>query len=1389
MASRAAVASLFRTPYGHPIPEQPEVQAPSDQASDYFMSDDEFFSADESSANVQTSTPRNARRPPTGPSRPARTPREPRRGRRNSQPPERDNARNNFSGDVRPSSTFQRNSSPREIQTHLISTERPSPYIGQHERSTPNYSGRGPRAQGRGGYKDDRNRRMSQGAIKEERLDENYTVQFRGNERTRHPKPLVVGLDGSSMPTRRRRGPGGKPQPQKNMPEQKQEQFQGGGCYSPPQRGSREGSVDSFSHSIFDRTSTPSTVATSVDSFPVKPTKPNFLGLNSPRPGQTLSDDSTDEDEGKTWYNDKKASGGFKNQISRPTTSSVDLGGVEVIELTDSDEEEHIVLDDISREAAESAALENLRKEFGLDDHSDDYDQYDVTESLAGDLENLGLLDEKFSNQANNRQSFENFRFLLQYEITRVALAVGLSPEESATRIPAVVEELSEEFRSAKDRKELWTVMISFARQISNGKPFVMPEPLTDEIWLLINGNTPWSNEIKLSATAKLSIRSDKFHLAINLNPPNTTGGGNIFAQRFGSDRFLCLRISTDFFKSKPRWRGLSESELRAHTARWLDQKELSLLNRRWRCFFIKTETKKNRHIKEDEFQFGPELLNPDRAKGVSDSYFLVYYFAESGVGLGEVCYRTKDQLGFVKEIRSGRDEMIRSEMTRDDLIRWHMPFEKLMDADFSKTWDRIRLGLSTSVPTVIFQPDKIKFVDDIRSPKGTIMNDGCSVCSPKVMRMIREWLKLEETPVAIQGRIGGAKGMWFTDPEADIYSEEISITITASQRKFPPHDVDSDPDTMDWARRTLFVLNHSKAPGPTTLNLQFVPILASQGVPFEAFQQFLEQHLEEDLQELLEAASDRISLRTWLSSSAMRQRRQYGHVPLYLSGTPQLNDEQICMLLDAGFEPLKCGFLMDKLNTIVKNECNDILDGLHIRVPSSTSVFMLADPTGTLKPGEVSLQFSQGFLDTTLQIRRDCIEGDVLVGRNPAHLPTDIRKVRAVCTSHPGLRRLKDVIVFSTQGDIPLADMLSGGDYDGDKAWVCWDRRIVEPFWNNSSFAAFKRWKSDDWVEKTYPDSRLLRDLGADPNTPEFFKMFFSRGLQSMLEQDSLLGMCTETLSRYVYANFRSIKGIDRTALDLANLCGLLVDAPKQGIQPTPRTINWIYRLNKIYTRKPGYKTPKEKENYPTGDPSQWYILDRLVLHVGNNKVQEKQKQFEVLINRQGKWTDQHLTKRYHAFDELANKDESLRRVRGYLNDELEGIQRLWRKRMSPKGKDPSTYSFRAELETVYDAYVAIKPPPNVLNNPLVESWAADSDRTFGEWRLLKASMLYWMNHGHQKLPWWLIMPELCHMKAEESAIEARNPVPRTITADMYMVLKPTTRRFNDGFDPENDN
>ena len=55
-----------------------------------------------------------------------------------------------------------------------------------------------------------------------------------------------------------------------------------------------------------------------------------------------------------------------------------------------------------------------------------------------------------------------------------------------------------------------------------------------------------------------------------------------------------------------------------------------------------------------------------------------------------------------------------------------------------------------------------------------------------------------------------------------------------------------------------------------------------------------------------------------------------------------------------------------------------------------------------------------------------------VLVTRNPCLHPGDLRKFEAV--QHPELSHLVDCIVFPTRGKRPSADLMSGGDLDGDK-------------------------------------------------------------------------------------------------------------------------------------------------------------------------------------------------------------------------------------------------------------------------------------------------------------------------------------------------------------------
>lgn len=42
-------------------------------------------------------------------------------------------------------------------------------------------------------------------------------------------------------------------------------------------------------------------------------------------------------------------------------------------------------------------------------------------------------------------------------------------------------------------------------------------------------------------------------------------------------------------------------------------------------------------------------------------------------------------------------------------------------------------------------------------------------------------------------------------------------------------------------------------------------------------------------------------------------------------------------------------------------------------------------------------------------------------------------------------LSYLTECIVFPVQGSRPHADQMAGGDLDGDKFFVCWDKDIVK--------------------------------------------------------------------------------------------------------------------------------------------------------------------------------------------------------------------------------------------------------------------------------------------------------------------------------------------------------
>ena len=111
------------------------------------------------------------------------------------------------------------------------------------------------------------------------------------------------------------------------------------------------------------------------------------------------------------------------------------------------------------------------------------------------------------------------------------------------------------------------------------------------------------------------------------------------------------------------------------------------------------------------------------------------------------------------------------------------------------------------------------------------------------------------------------------------------------------------------------------------------------------------------------------------------------------------------------------------------------------ILIPKSRLLFGVCDPTsensqpGKLKAGECFLRITHDGDG----IGRTIINTEVMVTRNPCLHPGDLQKFRAVDIPEFSAN-LVDCIVFSTQGRRPSADLMSGGDLDGDKCtWDDW--------------------------------------------------------------------------------------------------------------------------------------------------------------------------------------------------------------------------------------------------------------------------------------------------------------------------------------------------------------
>ncbi|KAL5624132.1 hypothetical protein BROUX41_004192 [Berkeleyomyces rouxiae] len=709
--------------------------------------------------------------------------------------------------------------------------------------------------------------------------------------------------------------------------------------------------------------------------------------------------------------------------------------------------------------------------------------------------------------------------------------------------------------------------------------------------------------------------------------------------------------------------------------------------------------------------------------------------------------------------------------MSRQALINWAVqPWQcNNRRQPALKLFSRLALSLSGTFATVTFEYHQIIHeVSDIISPTSQVMNDGIGTMSKKVAAMIASYLGLDHVPCGYQGRIGSAKGFWIIHPDEPA---RIWIRTYPSQRKWVCDDTDPD-------HRTFEVHSEVRSLSPAALNTQFIPVLSAQSRDPSDMVQRISEYFEETINYEMAIHkfmdSDNVaSYLKWIHADPLAKidRITTGNIP-YLGGLPRNDYERIKFLLSGGFNPMEQRYLFDLIKTMVESRCMGLKEKLRIKIPQSTYAYMTVDFLGVLEEGEIHLGFSKGFQVSEHESVQLLHGEDVLVARSPAHFPSDIQRVKAVF--RPELRHLTDVVVFSAKGDRPLADLLSGGDYDGDMAWVCWDERIVQNFENAPPPPDLFLGLEKD--EKTFAEIDDSSYQQREDTVDQFLLHAFMFNMN-----ESMLGLCT-TYKEYLCYELDSVK--EPQIAVLSTLLGYLVDQMKQGY--IFGHSEWL-QFQDSHGFKPGIRKPQYHEDRWEGTSLPRHVLDHLKFTVALPAIENVLKAFQEQ-GKQAMYYDPHLSAPSNELEkwcepvtgalECTQEQNAWKDIRRQLNDDINMMAEYWNDSMA---KRDLSYAERVELchskfESIQPFASALQRFPTIAH--MLQLHLPDSMST---WGFIKASRLF-RNASLRKsttlctMSFVLAGRQLQQIKAREMARVCGDAVV-CMTSEMYAVHQPDRR------------
>lgn len=679
-------------------------------------------------------------------------------------------------------------------------------------------------------------------------------------------------------------------------------------------------------------------------------------------------------------------------------------------------------------------------------------------------------------------------------------------------------------------------------------------------------------------------------------------------------------------------------------------------------------------------------------------------------------------------------------------------------------------IGLSKTDPVVELQESQIRNHDeDVKSSAGNAMNDGIGRISKGLMMKVRDNLDLGNIPSAIQGRLGSAKGLWIVDGAST--DDQNWIETYESQRKWE----------CDWSvsdQRVLELKTCAAEPRPATLNTQYLLILDDRAIDRtqlrETIVKRLRAQLSDELYDLNSALGNPQQFRQWVHENTPHaESRCDGGIP-FLGGLPEDPQHILNFLVDGGFDPLKQKFLQGLVFELLKQKYSKLSTKLNIRIRQSTNVFMVVDFERVLKPGEVHLCFSSKFDDGVGEVT-DLDGMDVLVSRCPAHLPSDVQKATAVFKKE--LRHLRDVVVFPTTGSEPLANILSGGDYDGDKAWVCWDADIVKSFRNA---AVPPKPDLDSYLTK---DGTKVDELLQQYGEEHYIDALVEKAIYFNLKK-SYLGICTNFKETFC-AKGNCIS--DKAAHSLSWLLSELADESKQGLELTDK--NWSLYVKEIKGKR--YSPVFETSSNLVSQRNSTYIIDYLKtaskteVHNGLQAIYNSMDTARLDGQSLATVYDADLANYWDAFetwvkDSFGMPSEEfawLTEVRDCLRHDLQACADEWRTVMGSQKKG----SYQQNVQQVHMRWCAIQPiseAHGALTNRLIHLFGQSgiAPAELQQWELLKASMVVKLFAARMspRFVWQIAGRQLQFIKAMKSP---QGTTPQLVNAHILAMLRPNIK------------